>query len=262
MSDLIGPPRSVFLDGRLSDQDRLALDRLADAAWPAPTQQNLDGWKLRYARGVSRRANSCAPFTSTGKKPLDARIAEMEAFYRANGLPPRVQVGTCARHDELNNALAARGYEIEAPVDIMIAPAGSDADAGPAHAIEITETAPPDWWSFYSASFSRDARAIIGMARETPVFANHRDESGSTAAIGLGVLGGGWLGLFSMYTKPDLRGAGVGSAILAALRAHAVAERAHGLYLQVEVKNTAAKRLYARAGFRDAYSYYYRTLWI
>ena len=65
-------------------------------------------------------------------------------------------------------------------------------------------------------------------------------------------------GVFSMLTLPEQRRRGLAEAVLGAIARFALARGAQQLYLQVEVANEAARTLYARAGFREAYRYHYR----
>lgn len=58
-----------------------------------------------------------------------------------------------------------------------------------------------------------------------------------------------------MYVRPTGRGLGVGAALLAALEQRAVALGARRLLLETGVRQEAALRLYARAGFRRVASF-------
>jgi ribosomal protein S18 acetylase RimI-like enzyme len=57
-----------------------------------------------------------------------------------------------------------------------------------------------------------------------------------------------------MATRPEARGRGAAAQILLALASWGGTD----MYLQVERRNSAALRLYARAGFTERYSYHYR----
>lgn len=264
-SELTGPDQTVFSQEALSRPlpfaDILALDRLAAAAWAAPESEIHDGWLFRHAAGVSRRANSVAPFPLSEDIPLDELLVQVEAYYRARGLPPRLQISPAACPPGLDDLLAERGYEIESGVTIMIAEADKLARAESTHNVSITGTAPPGWWDLYIDGYQRDARDIAARAQELPVFAAVTAVDGRTDAIGLGVTGGNWLAVFGMFTRPDCRGRGLGSAIIRALAGFTVERNGIGLYLQVENDNPDARRLYEKLGFRDVYGYHYRTLW-
>jgi len=264
--DLINPGPRIFEQGALQPDDILAFDRMAADAWPAPYVTNLDGWALRYGEGVSRRANSVAPWPSTtGGHALIDQIEAAERFYQDRNLPPRFQVSPAAEPDALDEELSIRGYEIEAPVTLMIADVHdvikNTVDDAPM--TQVSGTAPDGWWNLYVEGFNRDASKVISGATDCPQFATAIDSSDDTGVgIGLGVLNNaGWLGIFGMWTHPERRSQGIGADMLRALAQATIDNGAIGLYLQVERSNSGAQRLYQRLGFRPLYGYYYRTLW-
>lgn len=259
-ADLQGPGPSIFDTYVIAAEDILALDQLAVAAWPAPVNDACDGWLLRFAHGITRRANSVAPFPlGADARHIDDLINAVEAYYRNHGLPPRFQISPAAEPNDLDAQLAARGYEIETPVTIEIAAAHALPPAS--MPVSVSTTAPSGWWDVYKEGFSRDASKIAEVSRDQPVYATWRDDQDQITAIGFGVLGGKWLGIFGMWTRPEHRGQGIGQSVIGALSAWAVEHGAIGLYLQVENSNTAAQRLYERIGFRAVYGYHYRTHW-
>ena len=79
-------------------------------------------------------------------------------------------------------------------------------------------------------------------------------------AAGLGVAEREHVGIFAMRTLESERGRGHASAILRGLASWGASEGALTAYLQVEADNSAAQRLYTRAGFRKVYGYHYRSL--
>jgi len=259
-ADLSGPDETVFSHQALTRADILALDRLAAAAWMAPEREEHGGWLFRFADGVSRRANSIAPFPLQDGTQFENAIARAEAFYRARGLPPRLQISPAAEPEGLDGILDARGYKIESGVTIMIADARSlaNGDAGNA---DIDQSAPDGWWDTYIEAYSRDARSVVAEARDQAFFAQIIGDGGAIEALGLGVIGGRWLGVFGMYTRPACRRRGLAQKIIAALARFAVDQGVIGVYLQVEDDNPTARALYEKLGFRAVYGYYYRTLW-
>ena len=43
------------------------IERSAGVAWPALREEVLDGWRLRFADGFTRRSNSVQPFLLEGR---------------------------------------------------------------------------------------------------------------------------------------------------------------------------------------------------
>ncbi len=84
------------------------------------------------------------------------------------------------------------------------------------------------------------------MADDTPV------------SLGLGVVEGGYLGIFSMATVPQQRRQGAATCVLQALAGWAAEQGAQRAYLQVMQRNRGALALYANAGFETLYDYHYR----
>jgi ribosomal-protein-alanine acetyltransferase len=65
--------------------------------------------------------------------------------------------------------------------------------------------------------------------------------------------------VYSLATRPEARGRGVGAALLQAAATHAARRGCRALRLEVRVDNTAAIRLYEREGYRRVgeYGHYY-----
>lgn len=78
------------------------------------------------------------------------------------------------------------------------------------------------------------------------------DERGAVVGTATGVADpevGALVHLVAMYVAPEVRGRGVGAALVAAVLADAAAAGAHEVRLQVVETNTVAERLYQRCGF-------------
>ena len=84
------------------------------------------------------------------------------------------------------------------------------------------------------------------------------EADGRDVAIGLFVTTGEWAGVFCMATDRAYRRRGLALAVLGAGARWAASHGCAGLYLQVEQGNSAARYLYARAGFTHSHSYHYR----
>jgi ribosomal protein S18 acetylase RimI-like enzyme len=67
------------------------------------------------------------------------------------------------------------------------------------------------------------------------------------------------VGLYDVFTAPQARGQGLARKLCASLLVQAREEGARAAYLQVEAGNAAARAVYQRLGFVDAYPYHYRS---
>jgi N-acetylglutamate synthase len=245
------------------------LDALAARATAASLDVPLDGWLLRATVGIPfRRSNSVTP---NGDVPdLDAAIAAVEAFYRERELPVRFQISPAALPSGLDDELAARGYAIEAPVVIGVADTATViARVGARAGDAIVATGiDPDWVEEYANVHADDdvwrdrTRAyghMLGGLGLPTAAAVTGPKTAEPLGLGFAVGDGEWAGIFGMGTRPEARRRGAATAVLGGLARWAGDHGHPRLYLQVEEDNVAARALYARAGFTDAYGYHYRT---
>ena len=244
------------------------IERLAAAAWPAEVRRRLGPWTLRADHGVTSRANSVfAVPVDDARRDADVAnlIPEVEAFYAAQGLPPTFHISPAAFPSGLDGQLAAQGYVIEKPSQVWVAPltsASAGADPGHDDHQVVCSPAPDNEWLDTALGSRGPDRVvmerIIRRVTADQCFAAVRADDGSVVSCGSAVLDGGWIGIYSMNTRPAARGRGRATRVLAALLEWGRARGATRAYLQVVADNTVAHRLYARAGFWYAYPYHYR----
>jgi ribosomal protein S18 acetylase RimI-like enzyme len=226
-------------------------DLLVHEAWPAYEQRSHEGWVLRYAGGVTKRANSVLPLG--GPADLAGAIEVAEAFYGERGERCVFSMGPNATPG-LDEELARRGYEVVDPTLIM---AGSPVSR-PAHEIRV-EDRPwqgwlETWWAVdgrYGTGFEEAERICTGV----PAWYGAYEEDGVALAVGRGVPQGDTLGVFCMATLPEARRRGLARTVLRALVRHAGAKSA---YLVTTAPNQAAQGLYRSEGFDIAGRYHYR----
>ena len=224
----------------------MELDLLGARAWPALEEERVGGWRLRFSRGITGRANSVLPLGPDGRPPLDERIAAVEAAYRARGLPPKFQLVPSSWPPGLPGALEARGYVEDEGTLIMTAPIG-----GASGEAMLRTEATDAWLDLYG---HRDARGIVERIEPRRTFAQRDD-----AAVGLGVLDGGWVGIYCMRTREHARRQGHARRIVGALLAWGRARGAARAYLCVHSTNVTAQALYRELGFETAQTYRYFT---
>lgn len=231
-------------------------DDLMRAGWPALEEVEVDGWVARFSGGVTQRANSVLPLASPTN--LERTLARVEKLYADRGLPTIFQLGPGT--ESLDRVLAARGYEFGSPTSTQTVEVG---DVLPPDGVEIGKSPDPDWLDLWWAVDGRgdaDALAIaVKILTGGPaLYATMRDDRGATA-IGRMALVGEWGGVYCMAVRDDARRRGLGTTVLTALLA---AGRARGItrsWLHVLDRNTAARRLYERAGYTEAATYHYRS---
>ena len=230
----------------------IAFDQLVDEAWPATRTQEFDSWRLRYAGGVTKRANSVWP--AGEPDDVEAAIEAAERFYAERGLPAVFSISENAHPAELDRLLAQRGYELVDPTLVMTADLSKErpvtreveiADAPSARWLEV-------WWSVdgrYVTDLATAKRIVTGVAATY-----------ATAGQGVGraVPQGEWLGIYCMAVPPRARRRGLAREVLHALLNDGRARGAHRAYLCVTRQNTGARALYEQAGFQISGGYHYR----
>jgi ribosomal protein S18 acetylase RimI-like enzyme len=252
--------------------DRRRLDEIAANATAPSRVERIGGWQLRADPTLPfRRSNSTVPLgdpESDGEFDVEVRIDAVEAYYRDRSMPPRVQMLPASTPPDLDDRLARRGYAVEAPVDILTAglddvrETTSTASPSLPTAVRVRDVVDLDWAAaFADTATSLDRvqgyRRLISATGRSGFVATV-DLDGAPAAIGFSVVECEWVGVFGMATHPAHRRHGAARAVLGVLADHASALGATNAYLQVEVDNVAARRLYESAGFTYSHSHHYR----
>jgi N-acetylglutamate synthase len=232
------------------------LEAIAYEFWRPPEVEVLDGWRLRFAHGITGRANSVWP-NGDGALLLDEKIDRAEAWYRERGLAVLFQLTEAARPAGLEDALAARGYELRGdPVSVEVAPL-AEVVARTSGDAEVSDDFDDAWLDLWAGSrgFENRSAARELLLQGDAAFARIGD-----VAVGRGVAAAGWLGITSMVTVPEARRQGHARALVHALARWALERRCTNALLQVESTNVAARALYAAAGFVPQHEYHYRKL--
>lgn len=231
-------------------------------AWPAHADSDFDGWRLRFANGYTRRANSVTPLDPS-HLALEDKVATCERLYGARGLPAIFRLTPFAP-PELDELLARRGYRLGAAVEVRARSFASSLPLPPQRASGIIRAHGIDKWldifgllsgaPASNRSAHRDVlNAVPGVRRLLALWAD-----GGAVACGMTVFSDGLLGLFDLVTAIERRNLGYGSEIVRRALGWGARAGADEAYLQVLGRNTAARRIYDRAGFEVVYQYHYR----
>ncbi|MBB6396596.1 GNAT superfamily N-acetyltransferase [Actinomadura coerulea] len=228
------------------------LDELVAEAWPAPFAQDIGGWWLRHADGVTKRANSVLPMDDPGD--VDVAIGRAERFYTALGLPTVFLMDAQARPEGLDGVLAGRGYELVEPTIAMTADLSGPYEH---EGVDVLDAPSREWLDrWWSVDGRRDHRPPVAEKILTGVSAGYACADG--LAVGRGVPQGEWLGVYAMAVAPDARRRGLGRRVLRALLGWGSERGCTRAYLVVVERNAAARALYESEGFVPAAAYHYR----
>lgn len=234
-----------------------ALERLADAAWPAPTREHLGEWVLRAAEGFTSRANSALPLGDPAL-PLAEAVDACARWYRARDLTPRITVPLPLRRD-VASTLAARGWHAQ-PL-VLVQTAGLIDVAGDPMIDPVLLTREPSEGVLgiigaRKRGLPPSARYVLSGVPEVR-FAEIRDGSGDGAplAIARGAIVDDWLHIGLVEVVERARRRGLARRVSRALARWAADSGATRAVLQVEEQNTAAVGLYAVMGFRTHHRY-------
>jgi ribosomal protein S18 acetylase RimI-like enzyme len=242
----------------------------ADALAPAE-EVRLDGWRLRFNHGVTRRGNSALP-EARGRRPLARKLREVGDFYAARGVPARLQLSAASRPDGLDATLDARGWRHEEGARVLTRalsdplPGEDPPTDGPRGDVRVAAEPDDAYREVQEAVTPRAADWADARSRALHEIGLHpwhlvlTDGSGDAVAAGLAVVdpSARLAGLFSLATRPEARGRGHATRLIRAAFDHARQDGATAAYLQVAAGNDAALRLYRRLGFREHHRYHYR----
>lgn len=244
----------------------LLWSRFEDAGLNAsapPEQRWLDGWLLRFNPGKAKRAR-CVNAVAEGRLSLDERLALAEAAFAEHGLPLTLRITPFTRPADLDAVLAVRGWRRFDDTRVMVRRdlTGHDS-AGDLLAPEPVDAS--TYAEFVGAlrgtpADQRQAHARRLLASPVP-YAGFVLRGTDTAVLACGQFAreGDLVGLYDVFTTASARGQGLARRLCAWMLDRAVSQGARHAYLQVDADNGAARAVYHRLGFADAYGYHYRT---
>ena len=251
----VPPPPSVHR--RLSAEQA---DRLALPGWQPlesePLGDSLGGWVLRASGGFSSRGNSALALGDPGV-PLGDAVARVSQWYDARSLAPRAHV-----HPETPEAeaFADAGWSVYEPTLFMLASVarvlrllGTRDIRAVRHDVAVDGA----WLASDERAqrYGRAARSVLEAGHVT--FATVRSEQDEVLARGRAAFHGDWVGVSCLWTRPGLRGTGLGSAVLRSLLTWGAEQGARTTYLQVVRSNEAARMVYKARGYEVHHRYDY-----
>jgi N-acetylglutamate synthase len=220
--------RDVFAERDLVRE----LEEIADRAYPALTVLELDGWRLRAARGLPLRLNAAWPRAAGERLDLDRRIDAATRFYHRRGQPAAALITPSVQPRGLDRALAERGWARVEPRTVQSAPIDSLAASRQAAGVQLSGEPVSPWQPAWAS--------VLDRVRVPTVYAFVEERGRLSAARG--VLDGGWLGVL------DITGSRA-SLLVAALARWGAGRGAERVYVDAAAPVP---------GLRTAYRYWYR----
>lgn len=243
----------------ISNASILAIEQHSARAWPAPINVPMRGWVMRFApNSSSKRVNSLNPVAPE----LDQFRAVLKAYLTEcdkRNCAAHVRLLPLARQNEreILTSFGVHGMSATS-VDCLDYLSSDFVD----DEVILSDALSDDWLDAYADAhgYGADERAAIRAILQTVPhvmgFA-HILENGIPVAAGRAVLIDGLAGFFQIATAPSARRKGYAKRIMNALIGFASGHGATRGYLQVEMRNTPARSLYASLGFKPLYSYDY-----
>lgn len=258
----------MSLDGLNPAFDPDLLSRIEDAGLNAsapPQQLWLDGWLVRFSSGKAKRAR-CVNAVAQGRLPIDGRLRDCEAVFAKAGLPMIVRITPFTLPQNLDALLARQGLHRFDDTRVMVladlSAIASEAPLPPNAEIHATglEAFAQRVGSLRGSPLSqRQAHGQRLQNSPVPFHAFEMHVDSELVACGQFAIEGPLVGLYDVFTAQNARGCGHARTLCQHLLQQAHTRGAKHAYLQVEGDNHAARAVYQRLGFADAYAYHYRT---
>lgn len=241
------------------------LEAVGFRAWPAASTQYDGSWLVRLTAGhPSRRLNSVNPLDPSDTRDIAARLEKAAKRFADYGRPLLVRQ-TPLSPPPLVAFMDAAGWSGVGETSVMMADL---AEVPAAESTDGVEHLPSrDVGRFVDArirvagddtSLKPGLTEIVNAIKpETGLFIFEAPDFGPTA-VSLTVQDNDLAGILQLAVAPDLRGRGIGTAILHSSMRWARLRGAKRAWVQAEVDNEQAVALYRNAGFREVYRYVYR----
>jgi GNAT superfamily N-acetyltransferase len=238
--------------------DARRLEELGLNSSAPPGQLVYDGWLLRLLPGKAKRARSVnAIYASTLQ--LETKLAYCERLYRQAALPALFRITPFSQPAQLDEGLQRRGYGRFGDTSVQSCAIDPHRLGG-----EGTRVVPLERWVDAIAELrgSPEAHRQAHLARlqgmPLQVRAVVLEAHGRVVATGLAMVEDDCAGLFDIVTHRQEQRRGHARTIVARLLREAWELGARHAYLQVQVDNVPARRLYAQFAFEERYMYWYR----
>ena len=248
----------------VTEQEIAELELIASHCWPARDIVRYKGWIIHWNDGITWRANSVLPHKWESSVDLEQIVDYVINLYRERNTPPAFKITKASQPKELDALLIEKGFEQRMVTHVQTAPIGDISCLDPRLPIDLFKVTDESLDILMHRS-ERERKEIEVRREIIHRIAGEKNIArvlmhGNIAGVGLGVVEGEWLGLFSIRTIPEFRRRGVAWSVSCALAMWGEDHGAERVFLQVEAENKPALKLYESMGFKTMYTYWYRIL--
>ncbi|MHA1945755.1 MAG: GNAT family N-acetyltransferase [Candidatus Hodarchaeales archaeon] len=242
-----------------------AVQEIANNAWPASYSYLMDGWIVRFNKGVTYRANSVLPLNWWGED-LFSSVKTVEEKYHQSQLPSIFMLHDNHEPKGLESLLIDRFYEKIMPTFVMgieatkIPTIEENADFN----YKYTETRLPIWYPALeklSPWRTLEKLVVIGEIIDRVAIPQKRffftEHNQKIVGVMLAIIDGKFMGFLNLAVDENYKRKGVATNLVKKAVNWAVSKKVNSIYLQVEKKNIPAVELYKKLGFKEWYSYRY-----
>ncbi len=236
------------------------LEEISMNAWPGVYVRFYDGWVMRCAGGYTNRANSILPLYES-REDLMRKINDAELFCSSRGLQTIFKMTSISLPSELDRALEGKGYvERDRAIVMTKELSGATRDLSD---LDIFTTPSREWLGSFTRLSKKAAENEYWLGRildsiVPEAFYVILKKSEETVGCAMAVREDEYFGLFGITIGQEYRRMGYGKELTEKLLALAGREGARIAYLQVDIVNDVAIKLYSSLGFEEAYQYWYR----
>ena len=260
------------------------MEELSLNAWPSYKIELYDGWLIRYSCNYTYRTNSVEQI-GPSSIPVEEKIAYCEAVYTGFGTPTSFKINPLL-DPSFDHLLARRGYDVKHLTEVMTCSLDEvnlmqeqERDylfenrlnlptlvRYPGQlTVQLSSEITPEWLQglfHLNGTASPALRRIVpsmyaAIPKET--IAASVEIDGHMAASGLGIRDRDWVGIYAVYVSPSCWRRHYARAVCSTILREAKLLGAEKAYLQVVKGNHSAKKLYESLGFRDFYTYWFRS---
>ncbi|MFW9974594.1 MAG: GNAT family N-acetyltransferase [Candidatus Thorarchaeota archaeon] len=248
----------------VSESEIAELELVASYCWPAREVVKYKGWIIHWNDGITWRANSVLPNEWVGNVDVETVVDYIIDLYKEKNTLPAFKITPVSKPKGLDELLEAKGFVQRMVTHVQTVPIEEISCLDPHLPVDLFKIT-DESLSILLHRSEMEKKAIdvrkeiikrIAGAKNVARVLQH----GSIAGVGLGVVEGEWLGLFSVRTMPEFRRKGVAWSVNCALAMWGEDHGAKRAFLQVEEENIPAQKLYESMGFKPFYTYWYRIL--